>query len=226
MTPQLFAKALEMKSLNGSKVVGLHGRILRGTEEGHFERLSDDPNRLIVFLTDADGLGLLVGKSTYEQLITIGYDKDYIQRLHGKGTYYKLVVFPESESYASDWDGILKLCADVYPDTAQHCQAHSEILRKWPFPHYEIASGIDFKAAENNPQHPEYMSYERFQKSAKSHIDLRGLLYHCFHARELFRGDGYTYNNQGVRGVREYLLPNRRIADIKGSLVIELGKAL
>lgn len=70
------------------------------------------------------------------------------------------------------------------------------------------------------------MTYEAWEKSDKGLTALRALLYHTLHLRELFAGDGFTYDENGKRGVKEYLMPNKTINDIAGHVLHDLDVKL
>jgi len=206
-------------------VSGLCGRIIRGKTVQDFEKLSDDPNRLIVFLTDSNGLSKMFGKTGYEMLITVGHHPDHIAKQLAAGKSYKFVVFPESEAQPATWDGLFKATQDVYPDLAGDLLNHSTKLRTSKYAEWELAANIKF-ADVDDPAHPEYVSYQSYKTGSRDALALRRLMYHTLHIRELFRGDGFTYDEQGRRGVREYLMPNKAIADIKGSVIQDLDVRL
>lgn len=214
-----------LKTGTKAKVEGLCGRIIRGKTPADFAHLSDDPNRKVVMLTDSEGLESLLGKVGYDMLITIGHHPDHIQKQLGAGKSYKIVVFPASSALEGTWDGVVKLTSQVYPDVAPTLKKYRPELGRLPFATIEQLAGYRFKDADD-PAHPKFMTHEAFNKSSKGLVPLRALLYHTLHLRELFRGDGYTYDEKGNRGVREYLLPNVEIASIPGVVVHDLTVAL
>jgi len=154
-----------LKTNRSGKVEGLCGRIIRGKTPQCFARLSDDPNRKVVMLTDSEGLQSLLGKK-----------------------------------YRPEFGRI-------------------------PYSVIEQMAGYKFKDADD-PKDPRFMSHENFNKrQSKGLAAVRALLYHTLHLRELFRGDGFTYDEHGNRGVREYLLPNVEVSSIDGVIVHDLTVA-
>lgn len=202
-------------------VDGICGRILRGKTSQDFERLSDDPNRVVVMLTDSDGLAKFFGKSGYNMCITVGHHPDHIKDKVSKGFTYKLVVFPTGEATLATWDNVLAMAQQVYPDTAAAIAKHGPSLKKMKFSEVELQGGYQFKDADETAD-PRFMSHAAFQASDKGLVALRALLYHTLHLRELYRGDGFTYDEHGKRGVPEYLLLNKRISDIAGHVLHDL----
>lgn len=216
-------------------VHGICGRVIRGTKPSDFDTLTDDPSRHVIMLMDADGLARLFGKSGYKILIEIGYRADYIQQKLDAGNAFKLAVFPAEAAYLADWDGVFRIAAEVYPELASCCAKHASMLRSLTgfaltpgqtdqghFIHeIERLAGYQFKDADKKDD-PRFMSIEKYRSSGKSLWELRALLYHTLHLRELYSGDGYTYNEQGRRQLKEYVMRNKRIKDIQGSSVLDL----
>lgn len=55
-------------------------------------------------LTDAEDLQSLLGKNSYQMLITIGHHPDHINQCLSEGKSYKIVVFPASSALEGTWD--------------------------------------------------------------------------------------------------------------------------
>jgi len=105
---------------------------------------------------------------------------------------------------------------------APYLKKYRPEFSRLPFSVIEQMAGYRFKDADD-PTDPRFMSHENFNKrQAKGLAAVRALLYHTLHLRELFRGDGYTYDEKGNRGVREYLLPNVEVSSIDGVIVHDL----
>lgn len=231
MTPETYVACLINGTSPQESVTGLHGRIIRGHNPSDFETLSNDRDRPTVYLTDSDGLAaILAEKTTHDMLKAVGYDDGHIGRLKGENTQFKIVVFPESESYPADWDGLLDLTLAVYPDTQAAIGSCRDRLKSTPFTHYEVMAGFEFGDHDKKTD-PRFMSYdsrsdcadgETWLTSDKGLLSLRRLLYHALHVRELYRGDGFTEGPDGQRNVREYLIHNKRISDIAGAQVADL----
>ncbi len=220
MTPQRFIQLLNRGEVETVK--GLHGRIIRGHSDEDFRTLTNDKKRLLVFLTDADGLtNILNHQTTYARLKAVGYDDGHIKRLHDEKTKFRIVVFPEGSSLSADWDGMMTACSQVYPETKESCKKYGERFKNTPYTHFEVMAGFSF-GDHDKPEDPRFMTYERWAQSDRNFVDLRRLLYHTIHVREKYRGDGYTEGADGRPNVREFMLPNKPIADIAGSVVAEL----
>lgn len=228
MTPEQFCKVLGLGfPLSPPPMVGnqIAGRIIRGKTEADFEKLSDDPNRKIVFLTDAGGLAQMLGKTGYDMLIKVGHHSDHIKKQVEAGKTYRLVVFPASEGSDASWDGLLKVTAEVYPDLATDCRDHAQTLKTTPYADFETQAGYKFHDADE-PTDSRFIDYDAYKASAREAWQFRAFLYHVLHIRELFKGDGYTYDENGKRGVREYLMANKRVGDIPGHWVLDIDVQL
>ncbi|MFX1294784.1 MAG: hypothetical protein ACFFD2_08020 [Promethearchaeota archaeon] len=206
------------------KVSGLCGRILCGRKLKDFDTLTYDPNRLVIMLIGSDGLEYLLGKSGYESLIHIGYTKDYIQYKMDQGNKFKLVVFKENESILlATWDNVAKLCSNIYPDVSDKIYAVLHQLKSTPFRRIQMLVNFDFEQTKRNGLvDPNYMDYERFRESEGTLVDVRAFLYHTLHFRVMFSGDGYTYDEDGNRGLMEYIAPNKRLDELGEYRLIDM----
>lgn len=234
MTPQQYINTLKSgQNLTATDTNGLCGRIIRGKALADFETLSDDRSRLIVMLTDSEGLTTLCGKTDYERLVCIGHHPDHIKgKLATTPPHtYKLVVFPAQEAIVANWSGVFDLATRLYPELNQPVSAFGSILSSGPF-RIQDGKSVAFRSIERQAGYnfmdadkasdPRFMTIEKFRQTEKGPIELRALFYHTMHLRELFMGDGYTYDEKGTRGVREYVLPNKRIIDISGAVVSDM----
>lgn len=206
------------------KVTGLCGRIIRGKQPADFLTLTDDPTRKLVLLMGPDGLEKLLGKSGYDMLVEIGYETAYIDRKVAEGNRFKLIVFPEGgPAKLATWENVLDVVGNVYPNVASKLARHAHGLIHTDFAEIEHVAGFNFSAVDKaGPTDPRYMTEERFRQSAGTLVDARAFLYFTVHLRELFSGDGYTYTADGRRGLMEYIVANKPIADLGSHEIIDL----
>ena len=73
------------------------------------------------------------------------------------------------------------------------------------------------------PKDKNFMTYKRFNNSEGTLIDLRAFLYHTVHLRELFSGDGFTYEEGGKKGLKEYIAPNCSLEELGEYLLIDMN---
>ena len=223
LTPEQYLKVLALGfQLEPPPFVrGLCGRIIRGKTAADFEKLSDDPNRLVVMLTDSQGLGKMLGKTGYQMLITVGHHPDHIKKQLAAGKSYKIVVFPEGSALLATWDNLLGITSKVYPDVAADCAKLGMALKSTKYADIEKAAGYKF-ADVDDPGNARFMSHAAYLAGARNAETLRALMYHTLHIRELFAGDGFTYDEHGKRGVKEYFMLNEVIANIPGAVVADI----
>ncbi|MCX6744865.1 MAG: hypothetical protein NTX82_05055 [Candidatus Parcubacteria bacterium] len=218
-----YAKLVKSGQTTKKPVTGICGRIIRGQKPSDFASLTDDPERKIVMLVDPDGLAKLLGKSGYDMLIEVGYQPDYLEHKVKEGNQFKLAVFPEGgAAQLATWDNIFAMVSQVYPDITFSSPIKNGLKSK-SFAQIEKLAGFKFldaeKAGKNDSR---FMTYKRFLKSDQTLADFRAFLYFTIHLRELYSGDGWTYDDKGNRGVKEYIIPNLPIADLGPSELIDI----
>lgn len=205
-------------------VSGLCGRIIRGKKPEDFLTLTDDPTRKLVMLMGPDGLEKLLGKSGYEMLLAIGYEPEYLEHKVAEGNRFKLVIFPEGgAAKLATWDNVVEIVSGVYPDVAMKLARNLAAMKSRNFAEIEEESGFRFldveKAGKNDPR---FMTYERFRTARGDLWEARAFLYFTVHLRELYSGDGYTYDAKGNRGMMEYIVPNKPLADLGDHRVVNI----
>ncbi len=202
------------KNLN--PITGICGRVLRGKSPKDFETLTNDPQRKIVMLMGADGLEKLLGKSGYEALITIGYMLDYIEYKVKNGFQFKLVIFHEGEkAKLATWDDVALMVSQIYPKAKSKIYHQLEKVKLTKFSEIERVANRKFNIIDKiGPEDKDFITYERLNNSEGTLIDVRAFFYHTVHLRELFSGDGFTYDANGERGLREYVAPNCKLEEL------------
>lgn len=231
--PQEYVQALQSGRVD--KVQGVHGRILRGDTDKDFETLTDDPeNRRVVFPTDESGLESLLGKSGYEMLIAIGYPADYIEQLVGKGKKFKLVVFPEGkDSVPATWMNVFRVVSEAYPLCKRSMYAHGAVIQTYNNVNFSALEKKIGKTAEylneiksRGSSDPEFMSAYRYMCSPDTAENARLFLYFTVGLNNLFAGDGFTRDKDNKKGLKEYLLANKKISDMDGAVLIDIDVKL
>lgn len=206
-------------------IIGLCGRVIRGTKPDDFRTLTDDPKRKLVLLVGPDGLQLLLGKTGLEALQVIGYEPEYIRRkVIEERNEFKLVVFEEgAEAVPATWDNVIAVVSRVYPEAAAMLYRNREALRNQKFEDIESLAGYDFSEVDKSGvMDPRFMTYERLQASCGNLVAVRSFLYFTVHLREQFSGDGYTYDDRGNRGLMEYIVENKPIHDLGEHALIDI----
>lgn len=210
--------------INTQELEGLHGRIIRGTHSDHFKYLNSDQNRKLAFLIGSDGLTMLKDKNGHEILVAIGYPLEYIEQIANQGNQFKLVLFSEHNgAQIATWHNLLHQAAEAYPDIADDLLRHQKSLEVLPFEHYENAAGYQFRDVEKvGKSDPRFMTYERYLNSSRSLLDTRAFLFFTLRLNELYSGDGYTYDYEGNRGLKEYIVPNQALEDFEDYLLLDI----
>lgn len=201
-----------------------YGRILRGKKPADFEWLSDDPQRKIVFLMDSHALLNLRDKTGYEMLIALGYLPDYLKNKVIEGTQFKLLVFRgNGQAQLATWDNTLQIVGQVYPELAADLKRHTTALKTTSFKTIEETLGYKLVEVEKiGKEDPRFMTFHRYLESKRTLADMRAFLYFTVQLRELFSGDGYTYDCNGKRGIKEYIVINKKLKDLDNYLLIEV----
>lgn len=235
-----YVQALATKTLGCT--TDLCGRLIRGKKPEDFVTLSDDPDRKLIMLMGADGLETLLHCSCgHAMLEAIGYETTYIRRKVLEGNQFKLVVCNATASPArlATWKGVAAAVAEAYPpEIAQKvysCLPALQNLRTpasegWSitdFESLEKLAGFDFsKIDEAGKEDHRFMTPERYLLSSGDLIATRAFLYFSCHLRELFAGNGHTYDTLGRRGMLEYICPNIEIARLGEHALIDINVSL
>lgn len=217
-----YEKLFKTGKTASQKIVGLAGRIVRGDLKKNpraFDRLTDDPNRRVVFLVDSSGLEGLLGLNGYEMLQKVGWDDAYIESKIKSGVTVKLVIFPETACKLGTWDNVLHIVEEKYPEVWGKIKPHrKEICALQPedLPGIEAKLGYSLKDVDNaGSKDPRYMTIDRFQTCAGSLEECRAFLYFTVYLKEQYTGNGYTRNTSGQRGVPEFIVPDEPLSNFE-----------
>ena len=209
-------------------VNGLCARMIRGKKPEDYEHLTDDTNRKIVMLFGPDGLEKLPGSDGYGVLELLGFTKEHIAERVNAGYKFKLAVFEEgSEARLATWDNVTQLAGETYPDIRDTLEQYLDELKATPFEDIEQAAGFSFATVcHNGINDPRYMTHERFLQSPQDLVATRAFHYFTLHLRELYSGDGYTYDHEGNKGVLEYIVLNKPLHELGRHALIDVAITL
>lgn len=224
-----FANAWNAGTKPQTSFAGLQGRFIR-MAPGMADSLTDDPDRRIVFLVDAQTCCNMIGLSGYQIASACGWDANYTRGKVEAGYRFAFVVFPETDCKLGTWDNVLDEVVALYPEIGTKINQHRASLRKMvpsDLAHMEARLGYKFididagkyvKTAANpkaDPKSdPRFMTIARYQAAPNTVESARAFLYHVVHLKDLFYGDGWTRNNAGQRGVEEYIMGARAMNDL------------
>lgn len=218
------------KPVQQGTVTGIVGRILRGKDPADFETITNDiqrdgnynpirdaagnviPNRMLGLCVDANACGDLIGLAgnTYAMLKSVGYSQTDVEHYAAEGLDWKLVVFEDNGSSLTTlatWDNIIDLAAKLYPQVSHLLVQFRDTLQTLSFADIVRMSGEPIWIPRISSEKA-FMSPERLLRSRGTVVDVRRFFFDTLQLRELYRGDGWTYNAAGVRGVPEYFVPS------------------
>lgn len=227
-------------------VTGIVGRILRGKDPADFETITNDikrdgarnpvrdaagnviPNRMLGLCVDANACGDLIGLAgnTYAMLKSVGYSETDVEHYAAEDLDWKLAVFEDNGSSLmtqATWDNIIDLAQKLYPQVAVLIEGQRPELKRTTFAGIMgLSGGWTWKPRMSHETG--FMSPEALMRSSGSLVEVRRFFFDTLQLRELYRGDGWTYNASGVRGVAEYLVPSVPLAKIGKYELIDLPK--
>lgn len=227
MDPQEYINLIKtQQKVPSYKVQGICTRIIRIGHFSHRLKLSgDDPNRKIVFVSNAKASYSFIGKSGYECLIQIGYPKEWIcDELLPPGPNHRdfeLIVFPETSCVSATWDNFLNVIANVYPQVKRDCKKHAKKLislgrqsRDKGWSYYNKMLGYDIDMQKKGMK--TYMTLENYLTSPRDIAHFRAFLAHTCYANKYYSGDGWTHDENGERQSEEFVMADALIDDIDG----------
>lgn len=196
---------------------GFVGRVLKGKSAADFASLSNDPERKIIFLMASDGLDTLSGLNEDQVLQKIGYTNEYVTDLRQRGYVFKLAVFEEQgAAFSATWENVFRLTEQTYPQLKNKLRKYYSRLKKIPFSEIQKQAPESFAQIEKvGKAHAHFIDEIKLEKIARPQLwQVRAFFYLRLHLNELYRGDGWTYDSKGVRGLREYVSLNRKIEEL------------
>ena len=188
--------------------------------------------RSFAFVSAEDGIyDMSQKRNDTDKCLFVGFDTNWIRNQCNKNRKFRLLLFPKyADNYQAiwcKWDNIFDLFKRKYYDQIYiRIKPFINDLKTKSFA--EITKDIDFKFSdveENGPSDPNYMSFDKFTSmpiNEVSLVDVRLFLYCWLHFNELFDGDGYTQDENGDKGCKEYIIPNIKLDDINNLHIIPL----
>jgi hypothetical protein len=206
-----------------TRVRGLYARLVRSKCKTPVV-LAEERDRRVTMVMGPSGVERLLGKSGFCMLIELGHTAEYIEREVSAGTKFSLVVFRRQKGMAAaTWTNILKSVQQYYPEVKHLVAAAAKQLKRNSFAHWQEKAGYSFAEIHaKGPGDPRFMTVARLLESKGDALAVRRFLYHTIRLTELFSGDGYTWREDGTRGVREYVVENKVIACLGEQVTVEL----
>ena len=194
------------------------------------------PNRSYQFGVGNDGLFQM---SQYtedkDKCLFVGFPSDWLQCQISNGIKFQLLLFPRQTSeYAAvwcSWDNLFDLFREQYNgrdnNVYQRIEPFMNALKDLSFEEITKDADFDFGEVEGNGESdPNYMSFKRFVSIPVNEVTLvqaRLFLFCWLDLNELFEGDGYTKDEHGKQGCREYIIPNMHMHDIPNLHIVPLS---
>lgn len=115
------------------------------------------------------------------------------------------------------WDGLKDFILQYYPLAVNDVAEHWGTVISTPIETFEKVAGFKFIKALENVSGNLFMSYSTFSQLERPvrAWQVRCFLYCELRIFELFKGDGFTYRQNGCKGEREYMAPNLRLTDLR-----------
>jgi len=223
MTPYEYIQALKTGQAIPSLPQGLFGRIIHGTSDQDLEVLSPKANRRLVMVLGEDGLLMATRLSAYEMLSEIGYHAPYMQYLLERNYRFQMLAFTNDQPLLATWPAIMQAVCGAYPEVADKIEPYLSVFERTKYPLFEDEAGYEFGSVDRTgPSDERFMTLERFLRCHGSALEARAFLYFTVRLFEHFRGDGYTSDRPGHRGLREYIVPNQTLAQLGNFAVCDL----
>ena len=132
------------------------------------------------------------------------------------------------------WDGVETLLAANYPEVWPKIKDHYKTIQSMTIEQMEKMAGYDMNEANLAGRDPKtgespnehYMSLQRLMKiDSPTLVQTRQFLWDEISLRKLYGGDGYTYDDNGNRGNKEYLSRNTTLDSIAGATLVDVNPA-
>eukprot|EP01084_Bolivina_argentea_P197553 338525_1 len=217
------------KPLTGSPPIEFVGRIQYEPYNGYLTKTV----RPYAFVSGEDGIyEMSKEKTDNDKCLFVGMEINWMKSQCNKGRKFRLILFPkainEHKAIWMTWDNTFNLLKEKYNNNIYpRIKPFMNDLKTKTF--QEITRDADFNFAEveeNGISDPNYMTFEKFVNIPKQQvtlIDVRLFLFCWLHLNELFDGDGYTQDENGKRGCKEYLFPNIKLDDIPHLHIVPLN---
>ncbi len=140
-----------------------------------------------------------------------------------KKSQYWLILFTKvnGDIVPATWDGVLHTIRTHYSKACEDVLMYREELHSKSVSDFEKEAGFKFLDAKKNisgsdPLLPPFHNYTYFLSlpSPRKVWQVRLFLYCELRLLSLFKGDGYTYKENGSRGTKEYLCPNFTLSSL------------
>lgn len=199
---------------------GCYGRIVRSRALP--ETLTEDKGRKLVMVMGADGLLSIAGLSPLAMLEKIGYPRQYVEEKMKDGTRFFLLLFQlgREEVLPATWSNVLSIAGRIYEKSSDILLNALDYLENTPYEKFEAEVG--YRLCEVGEDDERFVGLDELLSSDCSPQMVRKFLYHTLRLNELFTGTGVTLTEQGLSGVREFVVADRKLTDLREGMLVEL----
>ena len=160
-----------------------------------------------------------------QMLELVGFEWCWVLEKLSAGLKFRLILFSLTRAMATlaTWDNLWRLVEGESPRCAEKLAPHIPVLIETPYRELIERIGYDVDRLSCK-RRAEVSSFAAFADDAVP-SDLgraRAFFRHTLKCTALYRGNGYTYDEDGRRGAREYVIPNTRAKDLPGATWTDL----
>eukprot|EP01064_Diplonema_japonicum_P034341 TRINITY_DN7082_c0_g1_i1.p1 TRINITY_DN7082_c0_g1~~TRINITY_DN7082_c0_g1_i1.p1 ORF type:complete len:601 (+),score=141.43 TRINITY_DN7082_c0_g1_i1:40-1842(+) len=171
-------------------------------------------DRPTTFVLGPDGIEALIGKRGFDMLMAVGLTKKHVTSVVQRNKKYGLVLFEaqhDVQPVPADWCGLEAIVQTHYPFVWKYLQQTFPLLKRLSYKQL-LQTGKNttekWRALGCSPT-------VAFLRSDHTALDARIWLASELFCCEPYSGDGWTYTDNGERGVREYFSSNISLKQIK-----------
>lgn len=185
-----------------------------------------DRDQIFPFVIGPENTCQLNGMTHREILMSVGYEVKWLNRKISNELEFYLVIFREDKCFDATgtvpvnatWEGIFHLIKMKSQTCADKLLAVWENIKQIPC---ELDGPIDQVSPEEYAVVGSFEGFANFEGEITAALG-RKFLRHTMKCTSLYRGDGYAYSQNGERGVKEYLMPRVKVANLEPIKVEQL----
>jgi hypothetical protein len=181
-------------------------------------------NQPFPFIMGPETVTQMRGKSPIEIMEFIGYERSFVKEKLTQGYRFYIVFFSgfyqhaemvagisKREPLEATWLNVLSLIKEVSPVCGEKCEMVYGIVQSTNYDQFE------YDIERLSPEvYREVCSFEAFASTLLPITPtlIRAFIRHTMKCTRLYSGDGYSYDEKGRRGAKEYLIPRVPISSL------------
>jgi hypothetical protein len=210
----------------------LGARIIFGRDEpSTFSSLSHSSQPYPFIVGPDDVHKFFKAESPMDMLELIGFERDWVQSRVDAGSVFRMLLF-SSESFADGggfisptWDHLLAITERENKNAGKKLKRHLDTLKSLSYADLCAKIGFDVEvASEEQINYKDVCSFDAYgdKRCPDDLAHARAFLRRTLMATPLFKGDGFTYNERGERGVAEFLVKRCSVSSLPGHEWVDL----